>query len=166
VDADDWGEWTSSDPGVAEYHYTKEVGRLAAPALYRTVVRFRWVDAAGELVARRRAVSPRCRQPDLRPDVEIADIEVDGGNYLVHVRNTGPTRAAASELELIVDGDQRRVVAVPAIKASSTRAIALVAPRCTPGGPGVSALADFSDAVDERDETDNGFARNCPLLRH
>ena len=162
VEAEDWGEWTTSAAGVAEYRYTKEIGRLAAPAAYRTVVRFRWLDDAGAVIARDLAVSKRCRQPDLRPDLGVRDVVFRDGRYLVEVRNGGATRAPASQLELVVDGVERRVVAVGPVRARSTRTVEVAAPRCTPGGPGVSVYADHGDAVDERDEADNGRVLGCP----
>ena len=164
VAAEDWATWSTSDPGVAEYRYTKEVGRLAAPATYRTVVRFRWLDAGGEVVARRTVRSKRCRQPDLRPDLRVTSIEHRATGYLVRVSNAGRTRAAASQLELTVEG-QPYVVEVGAVKARSTRSVEVEAPRCTPGGSGLVAVADHGDAIDERDEADNVLGRDCPLLR-
>lgn len=41
------GTWVSSSPGVKSYTFTKRIENLAAPASYRVVVRFRWLDADG-----------------------------------------------------------------------------------------------------------------------
>ena len=37
-------------PGVKVYKYLKQVTNLAAPAFYRGVVRFRWLNAKGKLI--------------------------------------------------------------------------------------------------------------------
>ena len=41
------GIWVSSNAGVKTYTFTKRIENLAAPASYRVVVRFRWLDASG-----------------------------------------------------------------------------------------------------------------------
>jgi len=63
VSAPGFGEWTSADPGVTRYVYTRRVEALIGPARYRVAVRFRWTDADGETLARTRARSAACAQP-------------------------------------------------------------------------------------------------------
>jgi len=55
--------WLRADPGTQRYVHTRRVRRLVGPARYRMLVRFRWRDAAGRLLARERRVSPACHQP-------------------------------------------------------------------------------------------------------
>ena len=66
-----FGKWLTSNPGVGRYVYTKRVVELEAPASYRTLVRFRWLDADGDRVASAKSTSAACRQatcgPNLRP---------------------------------------------------------------------------------------------------
>src|SRR5690606_36748050 len=73
VRAAGFGRWERSDPGRAGFVYTKRVERMRRVADYRVVVRFRWEQADG---TRRRRVrrSPVCRQPDPRPDLELASV--------------------------------------------------------------------------------------------
>jgi len=54
--------WRTANPGADRYVHTRRVQGLLGPARYRMVVRFRWLDAAGHLLARERRVSPSCRQ--------------------------------------------------------------------------------------------------------
>src|SRR5215217_7574551 len=90
-------QWLSSDAGVSRYSYAKTVQNLAAPAAYRMVVRFRWLDLDGRVLARSRATSRACRQPDMRPDLGAARIEVDPAlapdrrRYAITVHNGGRT---------------------------------------------------------------------------
>src|SRR5215216_3467979 len=88
-------EWQTSEAGVSRYSYAKTVQNLPAPAVYRVVVRFRWLDAGGTVLARARATSRGCRQPDMRPDLAATLIEplppagAEPGGYLVILVNRG-----------------------------------------------------------------------------
>ena len=44
------------------------------PANYRVVVDFRWRDRAGKTMRTERAISPVCKQPDLRPDLVVRNV--------------------------------------------------------------------------------------------
>ena len=96
--------WLSSQAGVRRYSYSRTIQNLAAPAVYRTTVRFRWLDADGATLRSRRDTSAWCRQPDLRPDLEVTGVDVlpapraDRRRYTVTVRNAGRTAAAAFDL--------------------------------------------------------------------
>src|SRR5215217_1529311 len=75
VVADGLGEWLTSAPLVSRYSYAKTVENLADHTSYRMLVRFRWLDADGEVIGRARAVSRACRQRDMRPDLRPTRIE-------------------------------------------------------------------------------------------
>ena len=62
VGAPGWGGWTRAPATARGYVYTRRVEGLTAPARYRAVVRFRWLDEAGEVRLRERRASPACRQ--------------------------------------------------------------------------------------------------------
>jgi hypothetical protein len=55
--------WRSSDPGVKVYKDLKQVTNLSAPASYRAMVRFHWLNAMGNLIKRTERLTPRCTQP-------------------------------------------------------------------------------------------------------
>ncbi len=57
------GVWRSSDPKVKVYKYLKQVTNLAAPASYRGLVRFRWLNAKGHVIKRADRLTSRCLQP-------------------------------------------------------------------------------------------------------
>ena len=57
------GVWRTAAPGVKSYRYLKEVSNLTAPAAYRAVVRFRWLNAKGRLMKSLEMRTPRCLQP-------------------------------------------------------------------------------------------------------
>jgi len=62
VRAPGWGSWAQGRPGARVFVFTRIVERLVGPARYRAVVRFRWLDGTGAVLARDRRASPPCRQ--------------------------------------------------------------------------------------------------------
>jgi CARDB len=161
--------WTTSAPGRSRYVYTKTVEDLLAPGSYRVSVRFRWLDAGGGRIGSMRDASPRCQQPDPRPNLRIRGIGVEAAadpgtrRYVVLVRNNGHATAGASSLTLTVAGEPQPDAVVPQLAPGEGTLVTLDAPACKPGTQ-LSAEADSGDAIDERDEADNTFSRACPKL--
>jgi hypothetical protein len=67
-----FGVWRPSEPGVKIYKYVKQVTNLAAPAVYRTTVKFRWAADKGKVIKRAELRSSRCFQPTLPAPVTPA----------------------------------------------------------------------------------------------
>jgi hypothetical protein len=63
VTAPGLGVWRGSAPGVKSYRYLKQVTNLAGPAFYRGVVRYRWLNSRGRLLAASTLRTKRCEQP-------------------------------------------------------------------------------------------------------
>jgi hypothetical protein len=61
------GVWRGSDPKVRVYKYLKQVTNLAAPATYRALVRFRWLNAHGHVIKRSEHYTAHCVQPEPTP---------------------------------------------------------------------------------------------------
>jgi hypothetical protein len=162
VSAPSFGVWTTSDPGTTRYVYTRRVEDLVGPARYRVQVRFRWLDEAGDVIARARRTSRACRQPDLRPNLEVEDVTIERTGdprtrrYVALVSNTG--RSEAGPFEVAV-GDLAPVP-VPSLLPGRERTVEVVGPVCAPGAT-VAAVADPANAVDERSETDNELTVDC-----
>jgi hypothetical protein len=57
------GVWRTSAPGVKDYRYLKAVTNLSAPAYYRALVRFRWLNAKGRLIEADELRTPKCLEP-------------------------------------------------------------------------------------------------------
>jgi hypothetical protein len=167
VPAPGFGRWVSSDPGVSRYVYTKRVESLVAPAGYRAVVRFRWLDGDGRRLAADRAVSPACLQADLRPNLQPLDIQVQPGpdaaraTYAIAVANRGRSEVDAFALALTVDGQALAPQVVDALAPGERRVVLVEGPRCRPGSS-LEVDVDPSSAVDERVEVDNRLTRPCP----
>jgi hypothetical protein len=171
VDEDDRGDWRrvvapglddwlSSDPGVTLYSYAKTVQNLSAPAAYRMVVRFRWLDAGGAVLARSRGTSRVCRQPDLRPDLGPVRIDAVDGGYAVTLRNAGRTAAGPFAVTLSAGEEPLEPLTVPALAAGGRTVLTFARPACAAGAV-LTATADAGLAVDERDEGDNVLVATC-----
>jgi hypothetical protein len=162
VAAPGFGGWTTSDPGTTRYVYTRRVEDLVGPASYRVVVRFRWLDAADEVIARDRAHSRPCRQQDVRPNLTIRDLAIEPGpdaatrRYVARVRNTGRRPAGAFDVAV----GELPPVTVPSLGPGRERTVEVTGPACEPGSA-ITAVADPADLLDERSETDNELTLGC-----
>jgi hypothetical protein len=68
VTAPGLGVWRQSETGVRIYKYVKQVTNLAAPAVFRAQVRFRWFDDSGRVLRRAQRITSTCVQPvDIPP---------------------------------------------------------------------------------------------------
>jgi hypothetical protein len=167
VSAPGFGTWLGSSPGTARYVYTKRVGNLLAPAAYRVTVHFRWLDAAGAVLATAHQSSPACRQPDPRPDLVVRSIGVEAApsparrRYVVLVRNTGRSHAAPTTLALSIGGEAQPDASVPDLAAGEGTLVTVTGPACAEGAELVAA-ADAGQIVDESDESDDVLTRACP----
>jgi hypothetical protein len=153
-------QWLTSEPGVTRYSYSRTVRNLSAPASYRTVVRFRWLAAGGEVLKRSRATSRACRQPDMHPDLGAARIDAVEGGYAVALRNGGRTAAGPFSVALSAGDEQLEPVELPGLAAGERRVVTFAGPACVPGEP-LTVTVDAERAVDERDEDDNVLVAPC-----
>jgi CARDB len=167
VPAPGFGRWLTSDANVGRYVYTKRVISLAAPASYRTIVRFRWLDAAGDRVASARSISPVCRQQDLRPNLRPLGVEAREGadaehaRYLVPLVNRGHTLAGPFDVVVSVDGTTLAPAQVPELGPGEHALVEVQGPPCS-AGQMLTVDVDPTGAVDERNEADNRFSVPCP----
>lgn len=170
------GEWvTPSDAGVGSragdvFKYRQAVGRLEVPAAYRFQVAFRWLDGDGAVVreaARRTAV---CRQPDLRPDLVLLNVQAlpagDGlVRYAIRVGNEGRGSVARAVVAATLPGDSAPGLhsrAVRALAPGATTVVRFTGPGCAAGEQPASFLADPANLVEEADEANNALAAVCP----
>lgn len=163
------GVWNVSNVDRTAYRYTKRIENLAAPASYRVVVRFRWYNAKGAVIARARRFTHTCRQPDYRPELRLrnpaADATGQAGSlqYAVGVLNTGRTVAANFDVALTIEGVRRGIQTLEQLLPGARQRITFTAPRCRPGDL-VTFTVDPDGRVDEADETDNQVSFPCPAV--
>lgn len=163
VIAPGFDQWLTSDAGVRRYTYDRTVQNLTAPASYRTVVRFRWLDDEDDVIKSAKVTSSACRQPDLRPNlvplrVDVAaDAAGEPVRYLVTLRNAG--RTDAGPFAVALDPDLRADVL--GLAAGETQVVEIAGPACAAGAP-LAVTLDPDALVDERVEDDNTLAGSCP----
>ncbi len=100
----DLGTWISpSNPTLGQrsgdvWALSHPVANLPAPASYQFIVTFRWTGAHGKVLATDVRTSPRCSEPELRPDLAVTQIDIAPDpnhpkldQYVVTVANLGLT---------------------------------------------------------------------------
>jgi hypothetical protein len=158
VAAPELGGWRTADAATTRYISSRRVTALVGPASYRTLVRFRWLDADGRTVARAKARSRSCWQTDHRPNLKLRALSFEGAtDYVVLVANTGASASGPFELELTGFPIQ----AIDGLEPGEQRLVEVAGSKCE-SGTQVTATADPLDLVDERSERDNALTRSCP----
>jgi hypothetical protein len=165
IDAPGFGPWQSADPGVRRFVYDKRVEGLLAPASYRAVLRFRWLDAHGHTVGHARRTTRSCRQPDPRPNLTVRQLLVNRvgrgtARYVAVVANTGRTAVDAFAVRFLAGGTTVGEAPAGPLEPGDTARVTLDGGACTPGEP-LAAIADPAGVVDERNETDNELDSTC-----
>jgi hypothetical protein len=166
IQAPGLGTWNKADAGVAKYRFRQKVENLPAPAFYRAVVSFRWLNATGKVFARTKRTTASCFQPDPRPDLRptrVTGTPLGGGNirYDVVVRNDGRSQASDFDLALNVNGLAQPASTVPELAAGGRRVVQITGPGCDPGSQ-LRVDVDPDNRVAEADETNNSLAVDCP----
>jgi hypothetical protein len=158
------GSWVSSNRGVNSYTFTKRIENLAAPASYRVVVRFRWLDARGHTIDSDSIVARPCRQPDLRPNLVPKRVyaeridDPERRRYVVVVRNEGATAAGAFDVGFSALAPAHVVDLGPGV----STLVSFEAPRCD-APANLTATVDPGALIDEADEDDNMLSVPCPV---
>lgn len=170
LSAPSFGRWERSRPGRSGFIYSKRVDGLKAPARYRAVVRFRWLDADGRTVTTATRTTPSCDQPDPRPNLRLLALRAGPGpqagttTYLLTVVNAGRGPAGAFDVTAGPDdGGPDATVTVGGMASREARVIEVVARSCAAGAR-VRIRLDVGAAVAESKEDDNDVRRACPAL--
>jgi hypothetical protein len=163
IQAAGFGVWERSKPRVAGFVFTKRLTSLPVPASYRARVRFAWIAADGRTIARARARTPACEQPDLRPNLvpgdltAVLDLQPGLAVYTLVVRNAGRSASGAFSARV-----GTAAVEVAPLAAGAERAVEVVGLACLPLTP-IVVRVDADRRVDESEESGNGERRQCPL---
>ncbi|HEX5925717.1 MAG TPA: CARDB domain-containing protein [Baekduia sp.] len=162
-----WGGWVKSDPDRQGFVFTKRVEALTAPAGYRAVITFRWVDGKGHVQRTATRTTPVCEQPDPRPDLVLSGVDATATGkstaaYTLSIGNEGHSDAVPFAVTITVDGTVSGPVTLGPIVAGGRLTGTLAAPRCTPGST-ILVTVDVADTVAESVESDDAVQRPCPL---
>lgn len=162
-----WSGWVTSDPGRQGFVFTKRVEALTAPAAYRAVITFRWLDAKGHAQRTTTRTTATCEQPDPRPDLALAGLDAVGvgptqAAYTVSIENEGHDDAEPFAVTITVGGALSDPITLGPIAPGAQATGSLAAPRCEPGST-ITVTLDAAQAVDESVESDDVVQRPCPL---
>ncbi|HEV7494950.1 CARDB domain-containing protein [Baekduia sp.] len=162
-----WGGWEKSDPRRQAFVFTKRVEALTAPAGYRAVITFRWLDAKGHVQRTTVRTTPICEQPDPRPDLVLdgaaaTSVSKTTAAYDVSIGNEGHGDAPPFAVTITVDGTVSDPVTLGPIPAGGRVTGLLAAPKCTPGST-ITITLDVANTVAESVEGDDAVQRPCPL---
>jgi CARDB len=162
-----WGSWEKADPGRSAFVFTKRIEALTAPAAYRVVIAFRWLDARNHAIRATTRTSATCEVADPRPDLVLGGVDAVGTGparaaYTVSVANDGHSDAVPFAVTVTVGGVTSDPVILGPLTAGDRGSGAVAAPRCAPGST-ITVTLDAADAVEESDEGDDAVQRPCPL---
>jgi hypothetical protein len=154
VSAPGFDVWQSSKAGIGSFTANENVIDLPAPAAFRAVVHFRWLDRRHHVLRRDERITPNCVMTLPEPNLFIARLSrsADGaGNgtqfYNVLVRNSG-VAAGPFSVALTVGPTALAPLTVAALGAGSSQGLQFTGPRCT-AGTTVTAQIDPSGAITE-----------------
>jgi hypothetical protein len=167
VPVPEWGSWEKADPGRSAFVFTKRIEALTAPAAYRVVIAFRWLDARNHAIRTTTRTSATCEVADPRPDLVLGGVDaVATGSgraaYTVSVVNDGHSEAVPFAVTVTVGGVTSDPVILGPLTAGDRGSGAVAAPRCAPGST-ITVTLDAANAADESDEADDVVQRPCPL---
>jgi hypothetical protein len=155
VSAPGFDVWQSSTPGIGSFTANENVIDLPAPAAFRAVVHYRWLDRRHHVIRRDERVTPNCVMTLPQPNLFVARLSrsADGaGNgtqfYNVLVRNSGVAPAGPFSVALSVGPTALAPLTVAGLAPGSSQALQFTGPRCT-AGTTVTAQVDPSAAISE-----------------
>jgi hypothetical protein len=158
--------WVSAQTGRSRYVYRKHVEGLQPGATYRVLVRFRWRDAAGDVLKSASKHSRSCAVPEDRANLVPRKIDVRPGLmsgralYLVSVANRGKAAAPATSVAFVA-GDQVLLDRpAPALAPGEKTVVAFDGPVCA-AGTALVASVDSTGLVDEASEADDVLEAPC-----
>jgi hypothetical protein len=74
------GSWQRSEAGVKIYKVRQAVTDLPAPAVFRAIVRYRWLNEKGQVIRRDERHTPICKQPGERAKAGTAPTKTGTGS--------------------------------------------------------------------------------------
>jgi hypothetical protein len=170
VNAPGFGVWQTSTRRIASFTANDNVVDLPAPAAFRALVHYRWLNRRGRVIRRDARVTSACIETSPQPDLFIVRLDHAAGSppktteiYGVVVRNGGPGDAGAFEVALNVNGTQLADQQVTALAAQTATTVQFTGPRCTAGST-ITAQVDPAGAITEPANTSRTMTLACPTV--
>lgn len=157
-------QWiAASAPDATSFRYRQTVTALNAPAHYRMIVRFRWLDSSGTTTRRASRTTGVCRQRAGLPDLVVQNIGIapsaDGLSaiYYVFALNSGKSEARNVSIT-VASGGYSAVQVLPALLASESKIVEFTGSPCDKF---VTAEIDSTRVVKEAKEGNNSYRKPC-----
>lgn len=142
---------------------------LAGPDFYRFKVAFRWIDASDHVLGKTTRTSAMCFQPERRPDLEVAQIQVAPAPqhpgqdlYLATIRNVGKT---ISEPFTIQFSGGSSPTSPPKssgpLRAHQAANVRFLEPPCSASAPATITVYP-QNPVDDANPNNNSAKTTCP----
>jgi CARDB len=161
-----FGVWESSVPGIGVFNYSQEVTSLTAPASFRVVVGYRWLDAGHHVLKRSTRTTVACAEPAQLPNLVPGSVAVAAGGgagmsaYSLTVRNDGSAPAGPFDVGLSVGGVALADQTVSGLAAGAHTVVAFTGPACASGGT-LDVVVNPNDSVAESTDVDNSRTVAC-----
>jgi CARDB len=155
-------EWHTSQAGVKRFGWKQTVDALRPGGAYKARVQYRWLSAAGGVLASQSHDTPVCRGP--LPNLAVSDLTVKPGptpdtrSYGVVIANTGKLGADDVAVSFSVDKAVLDTITLKHVAAGETRTVTFTGPVCRHA---VGVTADPANAIGESLENDNSQLFSC-----
>ena len=147
--------------------------RLLPPAVYRYRVTFRWIIRNRLTPETKVLLSPKCFEPELRPDLMVDSITVGSvpgkpnqDRYTALIRNRGATGTGAFQIEFALPsaaGMAPRFRTVSGLAAHSSVSESFIGPACT-SSTAPTITVDPGGKIDDYDRANNSLTAACPSV--
>jgi CARDB len=175
VTAGGLGNWiTPKNPTLGRrpgdvWKLQKSVVNLAAPAVYRFRVTYRWTGSDERTLGTTVRYSPRCQQRELRPDLLVQSITVTPAPnrpgddlYTAVIANAGNSATGPFEVLFApATGTDTKTRSVLNLRAHHSITEHFVGPACT-AADDPTITADSTMEVDDLNRANNSMTATCP----
>jgi CARDB len=167
ISAPGFGVWQTSNPGIGSFTANENVVALPAPATFRALVHYRWLDRRGRVIRHGELVTAACAQTSSEPDLSIVRIVRGRAGqtrtsavYGVVIRNRGQAAVGPFEVAFSVGTTALADQQVVGLGPRSTTIVEFTGPRCGAGAT-LTAQVDPAGAISEPASGRRSIALPC-----
>lgn len=154
----------AGDPKATVFRFRQVVRSLQSPALYRAVIRFRWIDSNGKTVRKVNRTTSVCKMNAPAPDLRVEGIDVSGpaadgsSTYFVFISNKGAGEARNVRLWVRRPDTLFGTETIPAIEPGGSQIVSFVGMPCKRW---VEAEIDPMNEAGDSNRSNNVLRKDC-----
>lgn len=154
----------AGDPNATVFRYRQVVRSLQSPALYRAVIRFRWIDSNGKTVRKVNRTTSVCKMNAPAPDLRVEGIDVAGpaadgsSTYFVFISNKGRGEARNVRLWVRRPDTLFGTETIPTIEPGGSQIVSFVGMPCMRW---VEAEIDPMNEAGDSNRSNNVLRKDC-----